>query len=115
MVTCSFCDEPAIAGWPENGKQLNVCYRHSFPGNRPASRFKLYVWVNSYPVMYGNSLVFAVAESVGHAKLVAMQSKRGFWNGRETDVPDGKDRSTELGEPTYTVDIPCAEWHEFGE
>jgi hypothetical protein len=81
---------------------------------------KLFVWEKPYPVSYGMSCVYAVAETVEEAREVA---KRGnvlsydiLW---DLDRPDlkhkGNRRDTELGEPTRILDLPCAEWREWSE
>jgi hypothetical protein len=69
---------------------------------------KLFVWNNPYEVDAGQSLVFAVAETVEQAREIA---KKGtvctFGKPRE----DQAQPNVELGEPTRVVELPCAEWH----
>lgn len=64
-------------------------------------------------------MVFAVAMDVESAKRIALgQTAKKRWAAyafgqyeQESDRPP----STELGEPTRILDLPCAEWHEWSE
>ncbi len=72
---------------------------------------KLYVWNEPYSVSYGQTMVFAVAETLEDAKREARNGE-GYSYG---DCPDGAPFNLELGEPTRVVDLPCAEWHKWSE
>ena len=76
-----------------------------------ASDVRLFVWSNPYPVSYGSSMVFAVAETVEQAREIAKTAPRYAYN--EFHSGDGCDAV--LGEPIRVVDLPCAEWHEWSE
>lgn len=71
---------------------------------------KLFVWADPYTVHYGNSAVFAVAETVEQARKIA----KGAPAYKYVAFPDGSG-GYKLGEPTRVVDCPCAEWHEWEE
>jgi len=71
---------------------------------------KLFVWSDPYPVNYGTSAVFAVAETVEQAREIA-QGAPAYTYVEFRDGTGGR----ELGEPTRVVDLPCAEWHEWSE
>lgn len=71
---------------------------------------KLYVWEDPYPVLYGTSLVYAVADSLEAAKDAARRNAEDEHKYR-SDFLGG----VELGEPTRILDVPCAEWHEWSE
>lgn len=71
---------------------------------------KLYVWSNPYEVCYGNSMIFAVAESEEQAKEIAAKAPCYIWN----QYDNGNSR-VELGKPFRIVELPCAEWHEWHE
>jgi hypothetical protein len=72
---------------------------------------KLFVWANPYKVWYGNSLLFAVAETEEQARMEARQAPGyafgEFARSNPGDIP--------LGAPTRVLDLPCAEWHEWSE
>lgn len=75
---------------------------------------KLYVWSNPYPVSYGSSMVFAIANSLEEAKLIAADKERctayAYNEFKQDSLP-----GVSLGEPIRVVDLPCAEWHEWSE
>lgn len=72
---------------------------------------KLFVWANPYPVSYGNSMVFAVAENLADAKKQARRGKAYWYSEYAQDhIPKAR-----LGKPTRVVELPCAEWHEWQE
>jgi hypothetical protein len=72
---------------------------------------KLYVWCDPYGVRYGNSMVFAIAENLEAAKVLAASGTA--YRFGEFEQP--KNPGAVLGEPTRIVDVPCAEWHEWQE
>lgn len=75
---------------------------------------KLYVWANPYPVPYGTSAFFAVADSVESAREIAKRAKS--YSYVEYGGEDVKqDITVVLGEPTRIVDLPCGEWHQWSE
>ena len=72
---------------------------------------KLFIWNNPYKVPYGQSMVFAVAETLESAKEVARNHSKAYSYGEfDCRVPN-----VELGDPLRVVDLPCAEWHELSE
>lgn len=71
---------------------------------------KLFIWNEPYPVKYGSSMVFAVAETVEEAREIAKASPRYSF-----DSFDGTGGTVGLGTPDRVVDLPCAEWHEWSE
>lgn len=74
---------------------------------------KLFFWNDPYPVSYGSSSVFVVAETVEQARELAKTGKHysyGEYLNEERSMS-----SIELGAPTRVVDLPCAEWHEWHE
>lgn len=75
---------------------------------------KLFVWSDPYPVKYGSSMVFAIAESEVEARK---QAEKGlaykYCNYAGDGVSPGI--AKKLGEPDRIVDVPCAEWHEWSE
>lgn len=72
---------------------------------------KLYVWSNPYPVSYGSSMVFAIAESEEQAREIAKTAPCYSFN----EYDNGKAPQDKLGKPIRVVDLPCAEWHEWRE
>lgn len=71
---------------------------------------KLFVWNNPYSVIYGSSLVFAVAETVEAGRVEAEKGLAYTFGEYLHSNPGAR-----LGEPTRVLDIPCAEWHEWSE
>ena len=73
---------------------------------------QLYVWESPYPVTYGGSCAYAVAETVEQARELvsrAWVSEYGYTPrplGRKPDVS---------GEPTRVCDLPYAEIYEWSE
>lgn len=63
---------------------------------------KMYVWVDPYEVLYGSSLVIAVADSLEEARKEASKVNRAYY-------------AFPLGKPTRVLSLPCAEWHEWCE
>lgn len=78
---------------------------------------KLFVWANPYPVSYGSSMVFAVAETLEAARAEILGGNRysygEFFDGSGAPIPTAQ--IEKLGEPTRIVDLPCAEWHMWQE
>lgn len=77
---------------------------------------KLFLWINPYPVSYGCSMVFAVADSLEQAKAIAASkvSAKHYTYGIEHESGQWTS-DLDLGEPQRIVDLPCAEWHEWSE
>lgn len=73
---------------------------------------KLFVWTGPYPVSYGSSVVFAIAETVEEARIVAARGKLYSFAEYEQKADMAQ---YALGEPTRIVDLPCAEWYEWEE
>lgn len=73
---------------------------------------KLFVWNNPYPVSWGSSLVFAVAETEDAAREVAKTAKA--YSFGEYENEHGRSMVV-LGAPIRVLDLPCAEWHEWSE
>lgn len=73
---------------------------------------KLFVWNKPYHVMYGQSMVFAVAETLDEAREQARKGDAYCYG--EYEDP-GAPRAIELGEPTRVSSLPCAEWHKWSE
>ena len=71
---------------------------------------KLFVWSNPYRVSYGSSMVFAIAETLEQAKDIASKAPAYSYNEYDQKTPQ-----VNLGEPIRTVELPCAEWHEWSE
>ena len=67
---------------------------------------KLYVWEQPYPVLYGSSIIYAVASSLDDARD---EARRSF------EATEHVARMPQLGEPTRVRDFPCAGWHEWSE
>ena len=76
---------------------------------------KLFVWADPYPVRYGTSMVFAVAENVEEARLLAAKGRKWDFSQFEDKSWSPTDLTAALGEPARVVDLPCAEWHEWSE
>lgn len=75
---------------------------------------KLFVWVDPYDLMYGSSLLFAVAETEADAKIVAAQSI-GYKYGKYPQDGSFSAIAEKLGPADRVLDIPCSEWHEWTE
>jgi len=76
---------------------------------------KVFIWVDPYPVNYGSSLLFAVAETVEQARSEASYGTQCHYG--EPDRPQGDMTrlALVLKEPDRILDLPCAEWHEWSE
>ena len=72
---------------------------------------KLFVWVDPYPVNYGSSMVFAVAETEESARA-QVEGAPSYSFGQYENPPV---KGLKLGDPTRIVELPCAEWHEWSE
>lgn len=77
------------------------------------SAMKLYFWNEPYPVKWGGSLLFAVAESLDEAKRIAASVMSYRYGVHENDTSFLIVQSADLGEPTRVLNLPCAEWHEW--
>lgn len=71
---------------------------------------KLFVWSDPYKISYGSTLLFAIAESVEEARLIAATAPAYAYG----EFKDNNPGAT-LGEPLRIVDLPCAEWHKWQE
>lgn len=71
---------------------------------------KLFIWNDPYHIKYGGSICYAVAETVEQARERAKEGTL-----RPFGLGDGSAPNVELGDPTYVVDCPCAEWYEWAE
>jgi hypothetical protein len=79
---------------------------------------KLYLWADPYPVHYGDSLLFSVAETIEDAKKQAesgLMYKYGKYLNDDASRDYIESVSKKLGEPIRVLDLPCAEWHEWSE
>lgn len=76
---------------------------------------KLFVWNEPYDVAYGQSMVFAVAETVEQARELCRTGTVCTYGTPKDWEPKDWTKKINLGEPTRVVDIPCAEWHEWSE
>lgn len=76
---------------------------------------KLFVWANPYPVYYGSSGLFAVAETEEQARQIAESAPVYSYIHNEKTSPEFERSLIKLGPPTRVVDLPCAEWHEWSE
>jgi len=75
---------------------------------------KLFVWDNPYSVPWGDSLLFAVAETEEEAKRIAITEGK-LYKGPEVEGQPDLPHCFTLGAPTRVVNLPCAEWHEWEE
>jgi len=66
---------------------------------------KLFIWYSPYRVKYGESLLFAMAESAEQAEMEAMNKVELY------RLPLG----FKLGKPSKVYDVACAEWHHWEE
>lgn len=73
---------------------------------------KLYLWAEPYPVRYGSSMVFAVADNLDEAKLAASRGRAYKYGAHEQEWSP---ETLKLGDPLRVLDLPCAEWHEWAE
>lgn len=74
---------------------------------------KLFVWNDPYPVSYGSSLVFAVAETLEQAVELCKTGdayRYGEFKQERRPIVDLAGVP-----PLRIVDVPCAEWHEWSE
>lgn len=72
---------------------------------------KLYFWDDPFPVEYGGSMLFVVAESEEQARELARTGKTYSYG----VYPERTTPNIELGKPDRVVDLPCAEWHWWSE
>jgi len=73
---------------------------------------KLFVWADPYQVFYGNSMLFAAAETVEEAKELASKAHMYQYTAHSNCVASDHLASA-LGDPIRILDLPCAEWHEW--
>lgn len=73
---------------------------------------KMFVWHHPYQKDLSDAVVVAVAESEQEARLLAERTASRYSFGTQDA---GVGRGVTLGPPDRVVDVPCAEWHEWGE
>ena len=71
---------------------------------------QLFLWSDPWPE-YDHCLAFAVAENVEEAKDLVMRANGYSWGIGELGIQ----KRGPIGEPTRILDLPCAEWNQFGE
>lgn len=75
----------------------------------------LYVWNNPYPVTYGASVLYVVAESEEQARALApsaMIRDFGMESRKDAQLQHAYHR---LGAPDRVLPVPCAEVYEWSE
>ncbi len=75
---------------------------------------KLFIWADPFPVWYGCSLLVVAAESVEDARREAVRGTSWAYGKHHSETPSCPE-NIELGEPTRVIEVPCAEWHQWGE
>jgi hypothetical protein len=76
---------------------------------------KLFVWNVPYPVDYGGSIIYAVAETVGQAREVAMKAPLSKYGYEPKSLNEGSNWPFKLGKPDRVLAVPCAEIYEWSE
>ncbi len=74
---------------------------------------KLFIWNDPYPVKYGGSFLYAVAETVEQAKEIVVTAK--IYHFGAYDREGNIIGPIKLGEPTRILDLPCAEAYQWEE
>lgn len=115
-----------VLGCNGNPERPRVPEKGSHPiGNQPRLRrekeakesmMKLFIWNDPYPVPYGSSMLFVVAENIEQAKeLAATQANSYAFGMKQINVGNDRAITDKLGVPDVVADLPCAQFHEWSE